>query len=99
MRRKVILIFIVISMLILAQGDVHATYVASPQLDLRAFPVLPTINGSLYLRARTLVLRGKRTGNRLNVFSKIGDSITAWTYFLNPVGAGAAQLGGYDKLQ
>jgi hypothetical protein len=41
---------------------------------------------------------GKRRGNHLNVFTKVGDSISAWDYYLRPIGQGDIQLGGYSDL-
>lgn len=68
---------------------------ASPSLlDAHAFPVIPYAGA----RARRLVLLGRRFGNRANVFSKVGDSITAMGYFLVPVGNGGLRLGGYENL-
>ena len=42
---------------------------------------------------------GQVLGNRANVFSKIGDSITISTAFLVPVGLGNYNLGPYTALQ
>ncbi|NLX09254.1 MAG: SH3 domain-containing protein [Chloroflexi bacterium] len=50
-------------------------------------------------RARQIFLRGQALGNRRDVFSKIGDSITASPAFLYPIGVGAVQLGDYGQLQ
>jgi hypothetical protein len=66
---------------------------------LRQYPVLPAIRGGIASRARALYRRGIRLGNRRNVFSKIGDSNTAFGYFLQPIGTGGLQLGGYGNLQ
>ena len=43
--------------------------------------------------------RGQTLGNRANVFSKIGDSITTSYQFLYPIGFGQYQLGAYDALE
>src|SRR5262249_45291778 len=40
-----------------------------------------------------------RLGNRTDVFSKIGDSITYWPFFLTPIGTGSVDLGSYGDLQ
>jgi uncharacterized protein YraI/lysophospholipase L1-like esterase len=42
---------------------------------------------------------GQSAGNRADVFSKIGDSITQSSDFLDPVGRGTYNLGGYGSLQ
>jgi uncharacterized protein YraI len=50
-------------------------------------------------RARQIYLTGQRLGNRRDVFSKVGDSITASGYFLTPIGLGGLNLGQYTNLQ
>ncbi len=49
-------------------------------------------------RTRAIYLRGQQLGNRRNVFSKIGDSITAAPQFLYPIGFGQYELGSYGNL-
>lgn len=49
--------------------------------------------------ARTIFERGQQLGNRANVFSKVGDSITYSRYFLFPIGWGTYNLHGYSGLQ
>jgi hypothetical protein len=49
--------------------------------------------------ARAIYLNGQQLGNRANVFSKIGDSITVAPWYLFPIGAGAYNLQGYGHLQ
>ena len=50
-------------------------------------------------RAREIFLAGQQLGNRANVFSKVGDSITANDDFLIPVGRGNYTLTDYAYLQ
>jgi uncharacterized protein YraI len=50
-------------------------------------------------RARQIYRAGQKLGNHANVFSKVGDSITASPYFLLPIGQGKYQLGAYAQLQ
>ncbi len=64
-----------------------------------AYPVVPAIRGAVYSHALRLVRAGKKLGNRLDVFSKIGDSMTATPYFLYAVGNGGLRLGSYSSLQ
>jgi uncharacterized protein YgiM (DUF1202 family) len=48
---------------------------------------------------RQIFLRGQTMGNRANVFSKVGDSITvAWEMY-TPIGRGTQQLAQYRVLQ
>jgi len=54
--------------------------------------------------ARQIFLRGQQLGNRADVFSKVGDSITSGTYapdspFLVPIGNGKYNLDQYSNLQ
>lgn len=42
---------------------------------------------------------GQRLGNRADVFSKVGDSITISTDVFDPLGRGMYNLGGYASLQ
>ncbi len=49
--------------------------------------------------ARAIFLHGQELGNRANVFSKVGDSITASRHFLFPIGWGSYNLGSYSSLQ
>lgn len=50
-------------------------------------------------RVRVIYTIGQALGNRTNVFSKVGDSITVSPSFLGPVGEGRYQLGDYSYLQ
>lgn len=49
--------------------------------------------------ARSIFLRGQELGNHADVFSKVGDSITASRHFLFPIGWGTYNLQGYSDLQ
>ncbi len=49
--------------------------------------------------ALQIFLRGQALGNRADVFSKIGDSITVARSFLWPIGRGAYNLGEHTDLQ
>jgi lysophospholipase L1-like esterase len=45
-----------------------------------------------------IFVKGQSLGNRANVFSKVGDSITVSPYFLTPIGFGQYDLGAYGSL-
>ena len=47
---------------------------------------------------REIYRRGQQQGNRADVFSKVGDSITATAMFLTPFGDGNYDLGEYEDL-
>lgn len=78
---------------------INVPVAASAGSGVAAYPVIPAIRGAVYRHALQLIRAGKKQGNRLNVFSKIGDSITATPYFLYAVGNGGLRLGGYTNLQ
>jgi hypothetical protein len=48
--------------------------------------ILPYINDALQARLQTLFAQGQQMGNQPDVFSKVGDSITAMPFYLNPLG-------------
>jgi hypothetical protein len=50
-------------------------------------------------RALEIFHRGQALGNRANIFSKVGDSITLSAAFFNPIGAGAYSLHDHAGLQ
>jgi len=50
-------------------------------------------------RSREIFLRGQQLGNRANVFSKIGDSLTDESWFLYHFGEGLTNLQSYANLQ
>jgi hypothetical protein len=78
--------------------------VASPPADNPA-PAPPAQSAySAYIhnitaRAREIFLDGQAKGNRANVFSKVGDSITDTPAFLVPIGNGSYRLHNYTYLQ
>jgi len=57
-----------------------------------------TISG-ISAHARQIFEQGQQMGNRANVFSKVGDSITLSAVFLNPIGNGQYNLHDYAGLQ
>jgi hypothetical protein len=48
---------------------------------------------------RQIFKRGQELGNRRNVFSKVGDSITESPHYLHPIGKGLYNLGDFQYLQ
>lgn len=67
-----------------------------PQPPANAFTgTISNITGT----ARQIYLNGQAMGNRPNVFSKVGDSITVATMMLYPIGWGRYNLGSYTHLQ
>ncbi len=68
-------------------------------IDLLSFPVVPSMTGAVGAHARNLAYLGKQRGNKMHLFSKVGDSITAWGYSLTPIGAGGLRLYDFQGLQ
>lgn len=64
-------------------------------------PAAPTVSviSGISATARNIFISGQQMGNRPNVFSKIGDSITVAPQFLYPIGAGLYNLQGYAQYQ
>ncbi len=60
---------------------------------------IPGIVSNVGARSRQIFQAGQQLGNRPDVFSKVGDSITWSRYFLFPVGVGGLQLHDYSYLQ
>jgi lysophospholipase L1-like esterase len=63
--------------------------------NLPNYDVVSNINN----HAHEIFAQGQSLGNRPDVFSKVGDSITVSPYFLYSIGAGAYNLRGYNELQ
>src|SRR5256885_451869 len=84
-------------MISLAPGTSVAA--ARERLDAHAYPIVPSIRGGVASRALSLVRTGRRFGNRSHVFSKIGDSITQWGFFMAPIGTGGLRLAEHGELQ
>ncbi len=97
------------------QGWVASGYVELLRVELDSLPILtpdavavsdsapnsatPTSLFTLNNNARTVFAAGQRIGNRRNVFSKVGDSITVAEVMYYPIGYRAYTLGGYTSLQ
>lgn len=58
-----------------------------------------TLGAAVGQRLHQTFVRGVELGNRVDVFSKVGDSITASTHFLQSIGAGLYNLGDFQYLQ
>ncbi|MBI4469353.1 MAG: right-handed parallel beta-helix repeat-containing protein [Acidobacteria bacterium] len=61
-------------------------------------PILPRIDEAMKQRLRTVLRMGQEAGNRIQVFAKIGDSITESASFLWDVGCGVEQLENHSDL-
>jgi hypothetical protein len=91
------------------QGWVSARYVALSSGTPSGLPIVgsqppPATGFAAYIHnvgphARQIFLDGQSRGNRANVFSKAGDSITASWAFLNKIGDGDYALHDYAYLQ
>jgi len=72
-----------------------------PTADGSAVVAVPSTDAIVNItdNARAIFDRGVGVGNRPNVFSKVGDSITVATWAFYPIGWGQQQLGNYSYLQ
>ncbi|MBZ0306524.1 MAG: SGNH/GDSL hydrolase family protein, partial [Anaerolineae bacterium] len=64
-------------------------------IDISAYPLLPEVTD----HAREIYQAGIAQGNQPQVFSKVGDCMTAAEYFLTPFGLNDYALGEYEDLQ
>ncbi|HLA44834.1 MAG TPA: SH3 domain-containing protein, partial [Aggregatilineales bacterium] len=83
--------------------DVHVdlnsiTSVVEPQPDVQPVDVAGVVS-NITGKSNEIFANGQARGNRANVFSKVGDSLTVATYTLYPVGWGQYNLRGYGNLQ
>ncbi len=96
--------------LVTTDGELNALpVVAAPPLSASsstttggAAAVPPTSSGvvsGVGSRSQQIFARGQQLGNRADVFSKVGDSISRNPVFLYPVGVGGLQLGTHAYLQ
>ncbi|MCL4879998.1 MAG: SGNH/GDSL hydrolase family protein [Anaerolineae bacterium] len=61
-------------------------------------PVTSSAISGITSKSREIFVRGQSLGNRPNVFSKVGDSLTVGTYFLFPYSWGTFNLRDYGYL-
>ncbi|MGB7340829.1 MAG: SGNH/GDSL hydrolase family protein [Phototrophicaceae bacterium] len=64
-----------------------------------ATPQPITLTDDISAHIREIYIRGQRFGNRVDAFSKVGDSLTVSQNFMYPLGVGRYDLGIYDYLQ
>jgi len=77
-------------------GDnVPASAFTFADIEVNGVTVISNVNQN----AINIFRRGQTMGNRANVFTKVGDSITFTPWFLDPIGDGQYDLAGYDYLQ
>ncbi|MCU1487848.1 MAG: multifunctional acyl-CoA thioesterase and protease and lysophospholipase [Actinomycetia bacterium] len=65
----------------------------------RSTPVVPRIDAAMKARLRAVYADGQAKGNQRDVFSKVGDSITAIPDFLVPIGCGRIEWGRWSSLK
>src|SRR5215468_5790388 len=94
-RPRLLVIIVILSILAGLFGAPAQAFAGDGQATLKQYPIVPGIS---YYSLRAIVNIGAKLGNRRNVFSKVGDSITASELFLYPVGNGGLRLGSYGYL-
>jgi len=67
---------------------------AVQKIDLTAYPTIPTITDHVLV----IYQEGLRKGNNLQVFSKVGDCMTATDDFMKPFAGNTYDLGDYSSL-
>jgi SH3 domain-containing protein len=67
--------------------------------DLRALERNDALPPQVVDNVRQIFKHGQELGNRPNVFSKVGDSITESPHYLHPIGKGLYNLGDFQYLQ
>lgn len=93
--------------LISINGDINALPVTAQSTQPNVGSSSGTVAGStmsgiitnITSRSRQIFAQGQALGNRANVFSKVGDSISHANTFLTPIGVGGLQIHGYTSLQ
>ena len=80
-------------------GEVAATTSSQPVVQGNYTNPMQDVVPNITANVRQIFLRGQELGNNPDVFSKVGDSITASNQFLDPVGTGGLQLHEYTYLQ
>lgn len=98
MRRKLILISLMLILSCVTLFNTSHPAQAAPGDVLERYPVVPVISGRTAAQMRYLLRLGGKAGNRRDVFSKVGDSITSFRYFLTPINTGGLRLGAYGNL-
>lgn len=67
--------------------------------DLDALYLPYPLTGAVVKRLRETFVRGVELGNRVDVFAKVGDSITVSMHYLQSIGQGLYNLGDFQHLQ
>jgi GDSL-like Lipase/Acylhydrolase family/Bacterial SH3 domain len=85
----------------LGSADINTMPVSGAAVDATLTPTYaigePRIVTGITAHAREIFLKGKQLGNRPNVFSRVGDSITATPMFMSPFDSGQFDLGDYHN--
>lgn len=92
---------------VIVSGELSGVPVTGEPIPVEPTPVSPVaqpVGDYLYISNITdtseeIYAFGQSVGNRPNVFSKVGDSITANNVFLKPIGLGEYDLRDYEELQ
>jgi hypothetical protein len=73
--------------------------VTSAQADWTSAPVIPRLDSTAKQRVVATLRKGRRMGNRADVFAKVGDSISQSPAFLQGLGCGRWTPGQYSRLR
>jgi hypothetical protein len=57
----------------------------------------PRVISGITAKSREIFVKGQKLGNRADIFTRVGDSLTATPMFLTPFGSGQYDLGSYSN--
>lgn len=93
--------WVAVSFLDLGGADISLMPITGEAVDATLTPTYaigePRIVSGITAHAREIFLKGQKLGNRANVLSKVGDSLTATPMFLTPFGSGQYDLADYSN--
>jgi hypothetical protein len=94
---RILVIAVLVASALLALGSVFSHRASAAEWE--ELPVVPTLEPPVLGHLEKVVTRGQAYGNRLGVFAKIGDSITASPSFLQGLACRRPRLGTWNALR
>lgn len=89
---------LLVTMLILPRQSYAQSRQVTASPSVEEMPIIPVIDAAMKARLQEVLAAGAATGNRANVFIKVGDSITYSFEFLHGIGCGVEELAEYSDL-
>jgi len=94
---RILVIAALVASALLALGSAFSHRASAAEWD--ELPVVPTLGPPVLGHLEKVVSRGQAYGNRLGVFAKVGDSITASPSFLQGLACRRPRLGTWNALR